>query len=156
MHKTIERTGGALLRYGLVAILLYFGAFKFTAVEAEAIRPLVENSPLMSWLYGVLSVQGVSNLIGGAEVMTAALIALRPWSPRAAAAGSLLGVATFLATLSFLVTTPESWAFVDGFPLPVPSGAAGFIVKDWFLLGAAVWSAGEALGASAGEAALEA
>jgi uncharacterized membrane protein YkgB len=40
----------------------------------------------------------------------------------------------FLATLSFLVTTPG-----------LDSGTQGFIMKDVFLLGAAVRSAGEAL-----------
>src|SRR5215213_4776256 len=77
----LETAGAGVLRWGLVAILLYFGAFKFTAVEAEAIRPLVENSPFMGWLYSVLSVRGVSSLIGSAEIAAALLIALRPWSP---------------------------------------------------------------------------
>ena len=56
----LEAAGGAILRYGLAAILLYFGAFKFHPVEAEAIRPLVSESPLMGWMYAVLSVLGVS------------------------------------------------------------------------------------------------
>ena len=29
---------------------------KFTNYEAEGIRPFVENSPLMSWLYQIFSV----------------------------------------------------------------------------------------------------
>jgi uncharacterized membrane protein YkgB len=52
----------------------------------------------------------------------------------------------FLTTLSFLVTTPGSWGVVDG--LVVPAGAGGFLIKDVLLLGAALWSAGEALSAS--------
>jgi reactive chlorine resistance protein C len=139
-----ESAGGAILRYGLVAILLYFGAFKFTAVEAGAIRPLVENSPFMGWLYSLLSEQGVSNLIGSAEIVTALLILARPWKPLLAVYGGMLGTLTFLATLSFLFSTPDSWASVPGFPLPLPKGGSGFILKDVFLLGAALWTAGEA------------
>ena len=36
--------GIRLLRYGLVAILIYVGAFKFTAAEAQAIQPLLTHS----------------------------------------------------------------------------------------------------------------
>lgn len=144
----LQAAGGALLRYGLVAILLYFGAFKFTPEEAAAIRPLVENSPFMGWLYRLLSQQGVSNLIGAAEILTALLIATRRWSPRLAVGGGLMGAATFLVTLSFLFTTPDSWTSLPSFPLPLPKGGSGFILKDLFLLGASLWTAGEAAAAS--------
>jgi reactive chlorine resistance protein C len=140
----LETAGGAVLRYGLVAILLYFGTFKFTAVEAASIRPLVEHSPVMGWLYALLSEQAVSNLIGASEVVIALLILARRWSPRLAVLGGVLGTATFAVTLSFLFSTPGSWASVPGFPLPLPSGGGGFILKDLFLLGAALWTAGEA------------
>jgi uncharacterized membrane protein YkgB len=40
-----------LLRYGLALIFLWIGAMKFTAYEAERIRPLAENGPLMSWFW---------------------------------------------------------------------------------------------------------
>jgi uncharacterized membrane protein YkgB len=144
----LEMAGAGVLRWGLVAILLYFGTFKFTAVEAEAIRPLVENSPFMGWLYTVLSMRGVSSLIGAVEIATALLLALRAWSPRLAFHGAVLAAATFAATTSFLFTTPGSWTAAPGFPLPVPAGAAGFVLKDVFLLGAALWLAGEALRAA--------
>jgi hypothetical protein len=35
----LKTIGGAILRYGLVAILLYLGTFKFTVEEAKAIEP---------------------------------------------------------------------------------------------------------------------
>jgi uncharacterized membrane protein YkgB len=143
--QRLEAAGGAVLRYGLVGILLYFGALKFTEFEAKAIEPLMANSPLFSWLYGVLSVRGASNLIGVAELLIAVLIAARPLSPKLSAVGSLLAVGMFVSTLSFLATTPGIWASVPGFPLPVMNEASGFLAKDLFLLGAALWSAGEAL-----------
>ncbi|MDA4697911.1 YkgB family protein, partial [Enterobacter hormaechei] len=47
--------------YGVAIVLLWIGIFKFTPTEAAAIKPLVENHPLMGWLYNILSIQGVSN-----------------------------------------------------------------------------------------------
>ena len=142
--KMLESFGAGILRYGLVAILLYFGAFKFHPVEAAGIEPLVANSPLMSWLLTFLSIRGVSNLLGVTEITIAILIALRPFLPKASALGSIVAIGMFLITLTFLFTTPGVWVHVDGFPLPVPA-SGGFLIKDVFLLGAAVWTAGEAL-----------
>ena len=141
----LERVGAVILRYGLVAILLYFGAFKFHPVEAKGIEPLVANSPLMSWLLPILGVRGVSNLLGVTEITIAVLIALRSFLPKASSLGSIIAIGMFLITLTFLFTTPGMWAHVPGFPLPLPSGSGGFLIKDVFLLGAAVWTAGEAL-----------
>lgn len=76
-HYRLENLGISVLRYALVLILLYFGSFKFTPTEAKAIQPLLEHSPLMSWLYSVLSVSGVSGLIGVAELTIAGLILSR-------------------------------------------------------------------------------
>ena len=140
----LERVGGQLLRYGLAAILIYLGAFKFTAVEARAIQPLLAHSPFLGWLYAWLSVQAVSNLIGVTELAVGGLIALRPVFPHLSALGSLGAIGVFATTLSFLFTTPGLWAWVETFPLPVPSETGGFLLKDVFLLGAAAWSAGEA------------
>ena len=144
----LQAAGGAILRYGLAAILLYYGAFKFHPVEAAAIQPLVSESPLMGWMYAVLSVQGVSSLIGVTEIIVAGLLLARPWSPRAGAAGGIGAIVIFLATLSFLVTTPDAWATVPGWPLPMPGMMGSFLIKDLCLLGAAVWITGESLRAA--------
>jgi|SRR5690242_2189273 len=140
------RSGGVLLRYGLAIIILWFGLFKFTPTEAQGIQPLVANSPLLSWLYLVTDVRGASHVIGFAEIVIALLLAARPLSWRAAAVGGIGATLMFLTTLSFLITTPGSWGVVDG--LLVPAGAGGFVIKDVLLLGAALWSAGDALSAS--------
>jgi uncharacterized membrane protein YkgB len=139
----LERVSAVILRYGLVLIILWYGLFKFTPAEARAIEPLVRNSPLLSWLYGLLDVNGVSRVIGVTEIIIAVLIAARPLKPRLAAIGSLGAVGMFLTTLSFLVTTPGMFGVVDG--MAVPHGGGGFIVKDLILLGAAMWSASESL-----------
>jgi reactive chlorine resistance protein C len=136
----------ALLRYGLALIFLWIGAMKFTAYEAQGIRPLAENSPLMKWLLAALGVQAFSNLIGVIEIATGLLLALRPVSARAAAIGSSLAIATFLTTLSFLFTTPGWEQSLGGFPA-LSALPGQFLLKDVVLLGAAVWSLREALGA---------
>ena len=55
---------------GTVIILIWVGLFKFTAVEAGAIKGLIENHFAMGWMYKVMSVQQVSNFIGIFEVLT--------------------------------------------------------------------------------------
>jgi uncharacterized membrane protein YkgB len=140
-RRRIGAAGRGVLRWGLVALLLMFGAFKFTAMEAEGIRPLVEHSPFLRWLYPLLGVRGASDLIGVVELLSALLMATRRWSPRLAAYGALLAAATFVVTLSFLVTTPGIFAPDNPF--------GGFILKDVILLGAALATAAEALEAAA-------
>jgi uncharacterized membrane protein YkgB len=144
----LDALGGAVLRYGLVAILLYLGTFKFTLEEARAIEPLVANSPFFSWLHVALGTQNTSNVIGIAEVVIAAMIAARPLSPMMSALGSMASSGMFLSTLSFMFSTPGLWHYAEWYPLPVTNDAGFFLMKDIFLLGAAIWTAGEALGAA--------
>jgi uncharacterized membrane protein YkgB len=143
-HSRIDAAGRFLVRYGLVVVLVWIGAMKFTADEAQGVTVLVERSPLMSWAYAVWSVQGFSNLLGVVEIGLGTLIALGRFAPRLAAAGSVGATAMFLTTLSFMITTPGWDAKLGGFP--ALSGAGQFLVKDVVLLGAAVWTLGEALG----------
>ena len=144
----LESIGLHITRYAVALVLIWIGAMKFTGYEAGAIQPLVTNSPLMSWLYAVLSVQAASNLIGGAEIAAGVLIVLRAWSALACVFGSLMGIATFTITLTFMFSTPGWEPSLGGFPaLSVAPGQ--FILKDAVLLGAAVWSCGEALKAAA-------
>lgn len=145
LGSILMNVGIGVLRYGLVAILLYYGSFKFHPAEAKAIEPLVANSPLMSWMYSVLSVQAVSNVIGAAEIIFAILIALRFFSARLSAVGSIGAIVMTLTTLTFLFSTPGAWSNVPGFPLPVATSTGAFLLKDVFLLGAAIVTAGEAL-----------
>ena len=141
----IQALGGSAIRYGLVAVVGWIGLMKFTHYEAEGIRPFVANSPLMSRAYSVLSVDAFSALLGGVEVVVAGLIALRPLSARASALGSALAVGMFATTLSFLLTTPGVWEpSLGGFPA-LSAVPGQFLLKDVVLLGAALWTLGEAL-----------
>lgn len=126
----LQKAGQTIVFYTVALIFLGYGAYKFTAVEAEAIYPLTSNSPLFSWLYSLLSKQGVSNLIGVAEIALALAMLWRShWRVRLA--GSLGIAGALLSTLSFLITTPGI-------------GLDGFIIKDAVLLGGALWAAGAA------------
>jgi len=138
-----ERLGAFFIRYGLVLVLGWIGAMKFTTYEAEGIKALVETSPLMSWMYKVFSLQGASNVIGIAELTAAALIAIRPLSSKLSAIGSVLAVFTFLTTLTFLFSLPGWEKSLGGFP--ALSGSGGFLLKDTVLLGAALFTLGDSL-----------
>jgi uncharacterized membrane protein YkgB len=139
---TVERirtVGLSLLRYGLVFLLVTIGSFKFFAFEAEAIRPLVSNSPFLAWLYEMLGIRGTAAMFGVFEVIVGALVAARHWAPRVSGYASLAASSMFLATLSFLLTTPGA--------LAPTSPVNQFLLKDIVLLGAALFTAAEALAA---------
>ena len=144
MSSQVEAVGREVSRYGLVVVVGWIGLMKFTTYEAEGIRPFVANSPLMSWVYGFMSVRGFSAVLGVVEVAIALLIAARPFWPRASALGSALAVGMFLTTLSFLITTPGVWEPSAG-GFPALSAIPGqFLIKDLALLGIALWTLGEA------------
>ena len=142
----LQNIGAGILRYGLAIILISVGALKFTAYEAEGVQGLIANSPLFSWLYSVTSVQGGAMLIGIIEIILGVLIATRPVAPKLSAIGSIGAIIMFLLTLTFVLTTPGVWQPGYGFPFLSMTGA--FLAKDIMLLGAAVWTAGEALRAA--------
>jgi uncharacterized membrane protein YkgB len=148
LRSRVEAIGRELARYGLVVVVGWIGLMKFTAYEAEGIRLYVTNSPLLSWVYGPMSVRDFSAVLGVVEVAIAILIAARPYSPRASALGSALAVGMFLTTLSFLSTTPGVWEPSAG-GFPALSGKPGqFLIKDLALLGISLWSLGESWKAS--------
>ena len=138
--------GRLLVRYALVVVIAWIGALKYTTYEAAAIQPLIAHSPLLSWVYHIFSVRAFAAVTGTAEIIAALLIALRPLAPRVSAAGSAFAVLLFLSTLSFLFSTPGVTA-AGGFPvLSVLPGQ--FLLKDLVLIGAALWTLGDALGAA--------
>jgi uncharacterized membrane protein YkgB len=142
--SSITALGYRVLRYGLALVIGWIGMMKFTGYEAQGIEPLVAHSPLLGWMYRVWTVQQFAAGLGVVEISIAILIVLRPWSRKACAIGSAVAVLMFLTTLSFLFSTPGWEPSLGGFP--ALSGAVGqFLLKDVVLLGAAIWSLGEAL-----------
>jgi reactive chlorine resistance protein C len=143
----IERLGHAFLRYGLVIAIGWIAAMKATEYEAKGIQPLIAHSPLLSWGYSIWSVNHFTMIIGASEMIIVLLIAVKPWFPKASAIGSVGAVFMFLTTLSFIITTPGWEPTLGGFP--ALSGDVGeFLIKDFVLLGAALWTLADSLSAS--------
>src|SRR5436853_7911403 len=95
MGDRLKSIGMHIARYGLAIVVLWIGGMKFTAYEAEGIKPLVANSPLMSWVYRVMSVNGFSSLLGVVEIAIGVLIGLRPIWPLVSAFGCGLAAGIF-------------------------------------------------------------
>ena len=126
----LSGTGYYISLFGAALILLWIGIFKFTPTEAAAIKPLVENHFLTFFVYKIISVQAMSNLIGAIEIIIALLLI---FSAKFAVLKKYAGIGmiiTFLVTLSYLFTTPGIWKIVDGVPV-----TDFFILKDFMLLG---------------------
>ncbi|WP_284464529.1 DUF417 family protein [Chryseobacterium sp.] len=129
-NQSTYKLGYYISLFGAALILLWIGIFKFTPTEAAAIKPLVENHFLTFFVYKIMSVQAVSNLIGTIEIIIALLLlfsAKFAWLRKYAGIGMIV---TFLVTLSYLFTTPGMWKVVDGVPV-----TDFFILKDLMLLG---------------------
>ncbi|MCX8556465.1 MULTISPECIES: YkgB family protein [Mycobacteriaceae] len=140
----VSRIAGHLARYGLVVVIGWIGLLKFTSYEAQGIQPLVAHSPFMSWMYDVFSISTFSSLLGVLEVGTAVLLAVKPWWPRVSAVGSLIAVGLFIATISFLFTTPGIGEVAAG-GFPALSMTGQFLIKDVALLGISAWTLADAL-----------
>ncbi|EEI89686.1 hypothetical protein HMPREF0765_4591 [Sphingobacterium spiritivorum ATCC 33300] len=124
------RAGYFISLAGSVLILLWIGIYKFTAVEAEAIRPLMEQHPLLSWMYSIFTIQQVSNIIGITEILLALVLILSIKWIKLRKIASIGMIITFVLTLSFLFTTSGMWKFREGIPT-----TDFFILKDLLLLG---------------------
>lgn len=160
-----ERLGITLTRLGLIIVLLWIGGLKVFKYEADGIVPFVANSPAMSFLYkhpapeykAHVNPEGALNLpnrqwheengtypfsygLGAVIVLYGLMLCLHPWKPGIATLGSFLVVTMSLVTLSFLVTTPESWVPALGdseHGFPYLSARGRLVIKDVIMLGAA-------------------
>jgi uncharacterized membrane protein YkgB len=157
--------GIAITRLGLIVVLLWIGGLKAFKYEADGIVPFVANSPLMSFFLkdpanykthrnpeGALvpanrewhEQNGTYRFaygLGAVIVLYGLLLCLHPWRPEAAALGSFLVFVMSCVTLSFLITTPETWVpalgdLQHGFPFL--SGAGRLVLKDTIMMGAAI------------------
>src|SRR5262245_53777992 len=134
-------------RYGLVIVLAWFGAMKFTSYESQGISHWVANSPFLSWVYHIMSIDAFGRLNGSIELITAALLAVKPWFPKASVVGGIFASLFFVVTLSFMITTPGvGEASAGGFP--VLSADGEFLMKDIANLGLALWLLADAIGAT--------
>jgi uncharacterized membrane protein YkgB len=94
-----------------------------------------------------MSVGQFAALLGVVGTVSGVLIATLPVWLLGSATGSGLAAGMSLTRLTFLITTP-GWELSLG-DFPVLSGPVGqFLIKDVVLLGAALYTAGEALEAA--------
>lgn len=160
-----DRIGLTVTRIGLVVVLLWIGGLKAFPYEADGIVPFVANSPFMSFFYAEpeaykshMNPEGAlvpANRewheqngtyvfawgLGTVIVLYGLLIAMNPILPQAGAVGSFLVFLMSFVTLSFLITTPETWVpdlgdTEHGFPYL--SGRGRLVVKDAIMMGAAL------------------
>jgi uncharacterized membrane protein YkgB len=161
----LEGFGKNMVRFGIVVVYLWIGGLKFFAYEAEGIVPFVANSPFMSFFYNdpshykqYVNKEGeylpvnrrwhaynntyeFSQALGVFLVTVAVLVSLHKAAPLASMIGSGLIVLMSLGTLSFLVTTPESWVPPLGdahSDFPYLSGRGRLVIKDLVILGGAI------------------
>ena len=131
---SLHLAGIHLARIGLVIVLLWIGGLKAFRYEAVGIVPFVANSPTMHFFYKYDAPQYKKHMnkegeykpeniawhqdnytylfsygLGAVIVLIGLLIALYPIFPAASAVGSFLAFLMSLVTLSFLITTPETW-----------------------------------------------
>jgi reactive chlorine resistance protein C len=147
----IEQYGERLTTVGLygslAVVYAWFGGMKFTAYEARGLVDLVSHSPLLSWFYDVLSVQGFSTFLGILELTVGALIAARLVNPALSFAGGLLSAGLFFTTLSSMASTPGVFEPELGFPA-ISVAPGQFLLKDIGLLAISLWIAVESLRAT--------
>jgi len=144
----LVKIGQWTLTYALALVFLWFGALKFTAFEASGIAPLIINNPLVVWTYAAFGIAGAAKVIGGIEILAGLLIAARPISPHASAIGGIMGVVTFLITLSFMFTTPGVVQAGADSPFALSPMPGQFLLKDLVLLSASLWVVGISLEAA--------
>ncbi|MGH8329289.1 MAG: YkgB family protein [Pseudomonas fluorescens] len=140
----ITRIGVGGIYLAMTVIYLWFGGMKFSGYEANGIHGFVSNSPLLSWMYSFMSIQGFSNFLGVLEISVGLLIAGRVFSPKLSILGGLLSAGLFVTTLSFMLTTPGVFEPSLGFPaISVVPGQ--FLLKDLGLLAASIFIAGSSI-----------
>lgn len=161
-----DRLGMHLLRAGLVVVLVWIGSLKVAPYEADGIVPFVANSPVMSFFYSFdapeyrqyMNKEGelipanrewhekngtywFSYLLGSVIVLFGLLVAGGWWRPELGVLGGFLVTGMSFVTLSFLITTPETWVPALGdahHGFPWLSGRGRLVVKDAIMLGGAV------------------
>lgn len=121
-----------IMLVGLIVVLAWIGAMKFTAPEADGVWPLLTSSPVFNFWLTDLGKQMASNVIGAIELLTVVLLTGYWWNRRAFEVGLALSAVTFVTTLSFMVTYASSWS--GGFPYLSSTGH--FLLKDAVLLAA--------------------
>ena len=162
---SLDQFGKKAVRFGIVVVFLWIGGLKFFTFEADSLVPFVAHSPFMSFFYnhpteykthmnpeGELvaanhewheanNTYGFSTALGVVLVSLAILVALYKVVPIPSMIASILIFFMTIGTLSFLITTPESWVphLTDhDYGFPFLSGRGRLVIKDIVILGGAI------------------
>lgn len=160
-----------LIRLSIFIVMIWIGGLKAFPYEADGIVPFVANSPLMSFFYDKYApeYQHYKNPegktvqknkdwhkdnntyefaygLGTVIVIIGILTLLGIWFSKLGLIGGLLTFGMSLVTLTFLITTPESYVPNLGGDFPTPhygfpylSGAGRLVVlKDVIMMAAAL------------------
>lgn len=164
-----------ILRIGIFIVMAWIGGLKAFQYEADGIIPFVANSPFMSFFLkydnsdtpnykqfknkeGEVVEKNIawhkengsytfSYGLGTVIVLIGILTLLGIWFPKIGVWGGLLTFGMSLVTLSFLITTPETWVPNLGGPnhgFPYLSATGRLVVKDIIMLGAGLVMASDA------------
>lgn len=156
-----------LLRFGIFIVMAWIGGLKAFQYEADGVIPFVANSPFMSFFLNK-NVSDADNYkpnknkegevvpenikwhesngtypfsygLGTVICIIRILVLLGIWFPKIGIIGGILTFGMSMVTLTFLITTPETWVPDLGGPnfgFPYLSGAGRLVLKDFIILGA--------------------
>ncbi len=151
-----------LMRIAIFIVMAWIGGLKAFQYEADGIVPFVANTPLMSFFYhgkaneyknyknkeGELVEKNIkwhiengtyafSYILGTVIVIIGLLTLAGIFNARLGLAGGLLTACMSLVTLTFLITTPETWVPNLGGPnhgFPYLSAAGRLVIKDIIMM----------------------
>lgn len=154
-----------LMRIAIFIVMVWIGGLKAFQYEADGIVPFVANSPMMSFFYnnpteykaynnkeGQMVEKNIewhtqngtysfSYLLGTAIIIIGLLTLFGLFNNRLGLIGGLLTAGMALVTLTFLITTPETWVPNLGGDIPTPqygfpylSGAGRLVIKDIIMM----------------------
>lgn len=116
--------------FPVLLVLLWIGGMKFTGLEAKGIEPLVQSSPLMSWMYQVWDVQTTSDLIGIYDLLTVAILLMGMFYRNLLLPGIVMSALVFIVTQTFLF----SWNAATSADTILSTGGH-FLIKDLWYIG---------------------
>jgi reactive chlorine resistance protein C len=86
--ERLVSAGRAIALAGVTLPLFLIGILKFTAIEIEVLKPLINGTPWLAWLYPAFGEAGASYFLGVVELLTAALLLASPAVPSGLAPSS--------------------------------------------------------------------
>lgn len=159
------------MRIAIFIVMAWIGGLKAFQYEADGIIPFVANSPVMSFFLhekapaykqyknkeGEVIAKNIewhkkngtyvfSYVLGTVIVIIGGLTLLGIFNARIGLLGGLLTFGMSLVTLSFLITTPETWVPDLGGPehgFPYLSGAGRLVIKDIIMMAAGLLCASD-------------